>query len=66
MRTALTKPAHLLFGESDVTKLASSWLETHLNITPDDDTVNWKKEIRTAIKEMRKALKRAGMYSPKL
>jgi hypothetical protein len=50
------------FGDSDVTRLAASWLETHLNITEDDETVNWKTEIRAARNEMRAALKRAGMY----
>ena len=54
----------VLFGEEDVTRLAASWLGTHLNITEDDKTVNWKTEIRAARNEMRAALKRAGMYSP--
>ena len=54
----------VLFGEEDVTRLAASWLGTHLNITEDDKTVDWKTEIRAARNEMRAALKRAGMYSP--
>jgi hypothetical protein len=54
----------VLFGEEDVTRLAASWLETHLNINEDDETVNWKTEIGAARKAMRAALKRAGMYSP--
>ena len=57
-------PSSVLFGEEDVTRLAASWLETHLNSTEGDKTVNWKTEIRAASNEMRAALKRAGMYSP--
>lgn len=53
-----------LFGEPELTKLAASWLETHLQVTPDDSNVNWEDEIGAARVMMRRALKRAGMYRP--
>ena len=54
-----------LLGDADVERLASAWLETYLQIEPGDDTVDYHKELMAAKREIRKAVRRAGMYQRK-